>query len=560
MKNKKKWWLIPVVLVVLVGIGVGIFSAASTSGTKPVYVYRFDMVGMTDYWGDSQSSYGPVRSDNIQTVMLSDTQTVTEIAVSQGDRVKKGDLLLSCDTTLTDLALEKKRLAVEQLKLQLQQEKDRLVEINNYQPYTPKQDTAGSVDYGSEKFGEGEICYPYTEESVLAQWLENSGYYDGKTQQSALILWIREGTRVDYSLLKKAAAFLEELRYRLAMQEYDVLLRQWQDYQQGLESGEEESENPPVKPEEPQKQTIGEYYLVIKQTAGNMTRGETTIFQGLQVSLGAESFSYLPFDPTVVGDYTRPEAPVVSAPVVDTTTYYTLAEIVQMREAQQKKILDVQYQIKIAEAEYSIAQREANDGNIYAQVDGTVVSVLTPEEAVANQQPIVKVSGGGGFYITGYIDELNREKLAIGSEVTVNDYRNGEIYTGVVDSIGDYPVSDYYSGNNLSVYNFTVVVDESADLVGGTYVDLEYTLEDSQKGIYLQNPYIREENGESYVFIQGQNGKLEKRTVVTGKSVWGSYTQIVSGITAEDKVAFPYGKNVKAGAATEDGNYDTMYE
>lgn len=249
MKNKKKWWLIPVVLVVLVGIGVGIFSAASTSGTKPVYVYRFDMVGMTNYWGDSQSSYGPVRSDNIQTVMLSDTQTVTEIAVSQGDRVKKGDLLLSCDTTLTDLALEKKRLAVEQLKLQLQQEKDRLVEINNYQPYTPKQDTAGSVDYGSEKFGEGEICYPYTEESVLAQWLENSGYYDGKTQQSALILWIREGTRVDYSLLKKAAAFLEELRYRLAMQEYDVLLRQWQDYQQGLENGEEESENPPVKPE-----------------------------------------------------------------------------------------------------------------------------------------------------------------------------------------------------------------------------------------------------------------------------------------------------------------------
>ena len=235
-----------------------------------------------------------------------------------------------------------------------------------------------------------------------------------------------------------------------------------------------------------------------------------------------------------------------------------------MKEDQQKKILDVEYQIKIAEAEYSIAQKEANDGNVYAEVDGTVVSVLTEEEARANQTPIIKVSGGGGYYVTGTISELERDKLELGSEVTISDWRNGTSCTGTVQSIGDFPsTATYYSSNNnpnASFYPFTVLVDEDANLVPGYYVDMEYSLSDSTDGIYLSNPFVRTEQGASFVYVQGENGKLERRNVVTGKSVWGSYTQILSGITVDDLIAFPYGKNVKPGVPTEQGDYSTLYE
>lgn len=57
---------------------------AAKGGSKPVYVYSFDICGMTDYWGDQQSTSGLVRADNIQTVMLTDTQTVTGVEVQQG--------------------------------------------------------------------------------------------------------------------------------------------------------------------------------------------------------------------------------------------------------------------------------------------------------------------------------------------------------------------------------------------------------------------------------------------------------------------------------------------
>ena len=55
-------------------------------------------------------------------------------------------------------------------------------------------------------------------------------------------------------------------------------------------------------------------------------------------------------------------------------------------------------------------------------------------------------------------------------------------------------------------------------------------------------------------------GKLEKRNVVVGRSLWGSYTEILSGITAEDYLAFPYGKDVRDGAPAVIADISELYQ
>ena len=61
MKNKtKKIILIVVAAVVLLGAGGGAWYYFSQQNAEPVYVFPFEYVGMTEYWGDSQESYGPV--------------------------------------------------------------------------------------------------------------------------------------------------------------------------------------------------------------------------------------------------------------------------------------------------------------------------------------------------------------------------------------------------------------------------------------------------------------------------------------------------------------------
>lgn len=269
------------------------------------------------------------------------------------------------------------------------------------------------------------------------------------------------------------------------------------------------------------------------------------------------------FDATSFSDYSLAKEEEPDKPQIDFGSGYTAAQIAELRRQQQKTIQDDEFKIKVAETEYKIMEREVNDGSVYAEIDGTVVSCLAPEDAKAQQQPVLKVSGGGGFYITGYISELLRDKLQIGQSVTVNDWRSGMAYDGIVQSIGDFPDAwNSYNGNgnpNATSFPFTVFVDGSADLQEGNYVDMNYSVAENSQGIYLQNPFLRTEGGESYVMVRGEDGRLEKRVVTVGKALSGSYTEILSGLTVDDMIAFPYGKDVKAGMKTVEGDLADLY-
>ena len=298
--------------------------------------------------------------------------------------------------------------------------------------------------------------------------------------------------------------------------------------------------------------------MVFKVTEGNKALSARLVWQGMQLKRStAGSYYFKFFDASALEDHTiiREDGEDDTIEFVPNSGY-TKQQIAQMRNELLKKIQDTYASQKMAEAEYAIMQKELGDGNVYADIDGEVVSVLTEEEARSARQPIVKVSGGGGFYVEGSVSELEKDNLKPGQEVTINDWNSGQVYTGEVKEIGDFPSNqDGWNGMgnpNVSYYPFRVFIDGSADLQAGSYVSMTYSTASAENGIYLENPFLRSEGGQHYVYLRGENGKLEKRFVRVGKSLWGSYTQILSGVTAEDYLAFPYGKDIREGAPTQE--------
>lgn len=611
-QNKKKIIITVTAVVLVVAIGLGVWFGVSRGRSEPVKVFTFNSVGMTEYWGDSQESYGPVSTDKIQTVFLSSTQTVTEMKVAQGDEVKKGDVLMTFDTTLSDLQLERKRLEVEKLKLDLETAQKKLKDIRNMKPMSiVSSDDFDNSDEDSDDDGDLEKDYELSYDHA----------YDGSKPSKALICWLRVTTgdeevritpTVDDAILEEARQRAEKFQNENQPDPTEPSTEPTTESttesttepatepptQPGTEPPTQPSTEPPTQPsteastpsteetsegeggehssasaaENPDEKptiTVNSYYMVIKATEGNKRMGARVVWQGMYIRKVGSGFTFQFFDATGIPDHmaTDPDDPDNTDPtdpdMPDPGSGYTAAQLAQMRAEQEKTIKETKFKIKMAEADYKIMQTEMSDGNIYAEFDGKVVSVLSEDEAKTQNQPVIKVSGGGGFYIQGSVSELEKDKMQIGQEVTVNDWNTGMTYTGKIVSMGDFPTnSDGWNGSgnpNVSYYPFTVFVDETADLQAGMYVNIQYSSAESENGIYLENPFIRTENGQSYVYVQGAGGKLEKRFVTTGKALWGSYTEIRSGLTVDDLIAFPYGKNLKEGAPTVESDVSDLY-
>ncbi|MBR5489919.1 MAG: HlyD family efflux transporter periplasmic adaptor subunit, partial [Oscillospiraceae bacterium] len=233
----------------------------------------------------------------------------------------------------------------------------------------------------------------------------------------------------------------------------------------------------------------------------------------------------------------------------------------------QAQIRDLEFSVKMAEAEYKIMEKEADDGAVKAQFDGTVVGVLDPESALMMGMPLLKVSGGGGFYVTGTVSELDLETISIGQKVDVMSWDTGMNYEGTIVEIGRFPQENdgnYYYGTsqNVSYYPYKIFIDESAMLQDGYYVSMTLRADESEGeggNLYISNAFVLNEGASSFVYVRNAEGNLEKRQVRLGGMLWGEYSKVISGITADDWVAFPYGKAVKNGAPTQEGTWENLY-
>lgn len=245
-------------------------------------------------------------------------------------------------------------------------------------------------------------------------------------------------------------------------------------------------------------------------------------------------------------------------------TVYTRAQLAQLITQASEEVKTLERDLKKLRIEYRKQQIEADADTVYAKVDGVVTTLRDPDKA-GTEKAFIKVSGdGAGYKISGTVSELELDRAEPGASVTVNNEEIGEAYQGKVEKVLKYPTEssgwDYAANSNVSYYPFTVKVDDSAEFNLDDYITISFDkTEEENASVYLMKCFIRSEDGRSYIYVAGEDGKLEKRYVSTGKDVWGYYTEIKNGLSEGEMVAFPYGQHVREGAPTQEASIEALY-
>lgn len=263
-------------------------------------------------------------------------------------------------------------------------------------------------------------------------------------------------------------------------------------------------------------------------------------------------------------DVAIPEEPEINFEEIGPA--YSADEIKKMILEKEKEISETILNIKVAKSEYKTLESELKDTTVYSNIDGVVKTVLKTDDPEIKTKPIIVISGGGGYYITGYIGELSLDQVKPGQKVMAMSYSSGSMVEGEVKEVSNIPLEGYRNfgmGNsNVSYYPFTVFVSEEAQFREGDYVQLtpqvDTNVEAGSSSLYLMKAFILEENGKYYVYVANQDNKLEKRQIFINGGAYENL-KIQSGITESDRVAFPYGKNVKEGVTAVDGSLEDLY-
>ena len=592
MSKKKKIW-ISVIALILVAAAVATAVVVPRLPKEEVLVYSFDMMGYINTYTGGSESYGMVTTDRVQSAYISATQSVQEILVYQGQTVKKGDVLYRYDTTLSDLEVEKKELSIKQMELNLSNAQAELKALNSMKAMViPSESSTNSNKNNGTEAGKS----PKDEDIQPGEIYEGSG-----TSYKPYRVWLKkygEGSYVSEDMIYE---YLQAKNIKMTSKVYvvfGVVNSRDKEYEsqygicysmieQKITSDNSDTmvEAPDVNDPETEDENTGED----EGGTGQEPSDPTDPSQPTDASDPTDAS--LPTEATEPGgDATEPTEtqpsetePVQTKTIIQMNFFdpsdsaqeddseivwnsgYTASELKSMREEKNAEIAELKFEIKMAEAELKIMEKEADNGEVVADFDGTVLSVLEPANALATNSPMIKVAGGGGFYVEGSVSELDLATIQVGQTVTVTSWDTYQTYQGTVTEIGAYPTEDenyFYGGSsNLSYYPYKVFIDETADLQEGYYVSMIYQSEPTQDGgtMYLENAFLREENGEHYVYVRGEDGLLEKRVVQVGDSSDGYMTIIESGLSEMDYIAFPYGKDVKEGAPAIEGTWEDLY-
>lgn len=593
-----------VVAALLVG-GITVFNVSRTAGTT-IDIQQVSMISTT-YWGDQSSTYGTATSDFVQELYPDTTKAISEIFVEEGQTVKIGDTLLQYDTTKLELTVESKELEVEKKNYELQQANKELVRLQNTTPYvepvlppepTPTPTPASTATLYSEITehskpfkGSGTTEDPYvflcTEDCVLSK------------EFLMRLLGLSSLTPIPSPSPSPSAEPTDEPSPTPPSDTAEPSPTQ--------EPSPVPTETPSPTPgptetpdptDEPTPDTSGSagtdaavsgmawFRQLTTAPDENTEKDDPNDFEvpngpfaarfevheadneNLPILKGWAMDGHLISAGFLLEIAGEPEDDIETLGIdsddpwitsIDTGgSMYTAEQLKEMIAQKKQDIRDLELAVKQAKIDLNKANLDLDNATVTSTVNGTVKTLTDLDTALASSSPFLVVSGGDGFYVTGSLNEALIGRVNVGDMISASSWETGTTYSAEIVKISDFPSegNDYYGGSsnpNSSNYTFTAFIQDAEGLKNGMWLDIILQAgtgeEELSDKLYLSRAYIRSDDGGRYVLKVGEDKRVHKTYIQTGKTVYNEYLEIKdNSLSTEDYIAFPYGSAAIDGA------------
>lgn len=557
--------------ILAVCLAVALIAACGFGGWKVYQNYHGGAVEVysisdlsTTYWGDEKQTEGFVTTDQLQAEYLSETQTVEEVKVEQGQQVKKGDILFTYDSTLNDLDLKHKQVELQQKELEIQNTQKELKVIRTYRAGVP---IPGSTSGGSSGGGSSSSSKPEKPTYEGLHLLSGTG-----TKKDPYCYIWKDNFQFTNDFLAAAMQGKDEAYVSFYLNGKAISPNDPEpDDDDDKDSDEDDSGNSsgggdgsddssePPQPSEPDDGGDASESGDSSEDKGDSS-SEPTVQETSAKRIGPEMGSAAVTPELVLlsessadpGDGEAEDDPygavwtmqcqhtnsgyryimismsvggverIVSDPLPALTKdelpqdeddfsfwggggvdgiVYTSAEIASMVREHEQSLKTMDIEYRQLQLEATKLEKELNNSAVYSELDGVVTTLNDPDD-LADGTPLVKVSGGGGYIIKGSISELDLGSVLPGQSVTVSDWMNGTTYEGSIQEISDYPTdnANYWGEGNTNV----------------SYYSFTVTVEDSanlEENSYVDMSYTPNDDGSGqniYLlksFVRSENGK-----------------------------------------------------
>lgn len=535
MKRGKKVIILLIVILLIAGAASGGVYAYQKYQEENLQVEVISVANINSGWfGNPMSSSGTVLDNYSQSIYIED-KTVSEVKVEEGAEVKIGDPLLVYDTAETQLEIEMKKLELQGVKNDItlaNREIDKLKKIKPASSTTNNTSTNTSTTKNSTSTSKNTTPKKSTDVIMIqVEQMEGDAYNYIDTAAKPY-----EGTGTadnPYRFLCTQDCYvLGSYLNQLVKNEQVAAFEIW--------TGN----------------SVTEGTLVSCWTVNGLERSSVDADSRWRVSTHEKIDETADTEEEPESEEKESETPAQEPE--STEEVYTAEELRKEISDKQEELRKLEIQKQGLQLDLKGLRKSKKSATVAASINGIVKTVGDPEDPPTDGSAFIEISGSEGMYIKGSISELLLDQIEVGQEITASSWDTGQEYTAEITEISEYPLDTriYGEGNpNVSYYSFMAYIQEPGELSNGDYLDISIMQSSSEmdmNSLYIEKAYVRNEDGKSYVLKAGEDNRLVKQYVETGKTIYGSSIEIKSGLSESDRIAFPYGKTAKEGIKVKD--------